>query len=72
MSLEADLAITSRNVTNVRRVIARQLLRIARLAELGCSTWDARENLQAFRSTLTVLEKHESHLREIKRRTGWA
>lgn len=69
MSLEADLATTTRYVTEARRVVAQQLLRIAKLADVGCSTVDAQENLQAFRSTLSVLEDHARRLRNVKRRT---
>jgi len=72
MSLEADLTTTTQYVSEVRRVIAQQLVRIAKLADVGCSTFDAQENLQAFRSTLTVLEGHERHLRDVKRRAAAA
>ena len=72
MSLDADLATTTRYVTYVRCLIARQLVRIAKLADVGCSTWDAQENLQAFRNTLIVLEGHERHLRKMIRQAASA
>lgn len=72
MSLEDDLAITTGYVTNVRRSIAQQLVRIVKLADAGCSTWDAQENLQAFRSTLSVLEGHERRLRDMQCRAASA
>jgi len=68
MSLDADLAATTSYVTHVRRAIARQLLQVVKLSDVGCSTMDAEATVEALRSTLSVLEKHERHLQELKQR----
>jgi len=72
MSLEADLAATTGYVTHLRRAIARQLVQVVKLSDVGCSTTDAEGTLQTFRDTLSVLEGHERHLLKLQQRAASA
>jgi hypothetical protein len=49
----------ARDVSEGRRIVARQRERIVRLKSLGCSTEDHKKTLRVFFSTLEILEDHE-------------
>ena len=71
MSLDEELALATSHVEEGRRRVARQHQLIVKLADVGCSTLDAEQTLQVFRSTLTILQDHEQHLiREKDRRAS--
>jgi hypothetical protein len=72
MSLDGDLAATAAYMTRLRQAIARQLVRVAKLSHVGCSTTDAEGTLEAFCSTLSVMEEHERHLLKVKQRAALA
>jgi hypothetical protein len=67
-ALDADLAATTRYATDLRRAIARLLVQAVKLSEIGCSTSDAEETLQALRGSLHLLERHERYLLHLKQR----
>jgi hypothetical protein len=67
MPHEIDLAFTTENVARARLRVARQRVRIIKLRDAGCSTLDAELTLDAFISTLGLLEDHERHLRDLSR-----
>jgi hypothetical protein len=66
MSLDADLAATWRYATDLRPAIARLLVQAVRLSDVGCSTLDTEETLQALLSSLHLLEHHERYLLDLK------
>jgi len=70
MSLEVDLAATTRYATDLRRAIARLLVQAVKLSDVGCSILDTEETLQALLSSLHLLEQHERYLLDLKQRTA--
>jgi len=67
MSRDEKLSTTT-SISALRRSVARQVLRIAALADQDCSTRDAEDTLSVLVSSLALVEICHGDLRAMKRR----
>jgi hypothetical protein len=63
--IDNEVATAARQVAEARRIVAQQRAHMNRLKALGGATLDQELTLQAFVSTLAVLESLESHAQEL-------
>jgi hypothetical protein len=61
------LILAALRVSEARRIVTEQNMRVARLEIAGEPTLDARKTLQSYESALKHLEAHERKLREERR-----
>ena len=66
--IDSELATAARHVAEARRIVARQRARIVKLKALGRATLDHELTLQAFVSTLELLECHAQELADTAER----
>ena len=66
--IDTEIATATRHVAEARRIVARQRARIVKLKALGRATLDQELTLQAFVSTLALLESHAQELADSAKR----
>jgi hypothetical protein len=66
--IDSELATASRHVAEARRIVARQRARIVKLKALGSATPDQELTLEAFVSTLALMERHAQELADTAKR----
>ncbi len=66
--IDSELATAARHVAEARRIVAQQRARIVKLKALGSATRDQELTLEAFVSTLALLENHAQELADTAKR----
>ena len=66
--IDSELATAARHVAEARRIVARQRTRIVKLKALGSATPDQELTLEAFVSTLALMERHAQELADTAKR----
>lgn len=66
--IDSELATAARHVAEARRIVARQRARIVKLKALGSATPDQELTLEAFVSTLALLERYAQQLADTAKR----
>jgi len=66
--IDSELATAARHVAEARRIVARQRTRIVKLKALGSATPDQELTLEAFVSTLALLERYAQQLADTAKR----
>lgn len=66
--IDSELATAARRVAEARRIVARQRARIVKLKAIGSATPDQELTLEAFVSTLALLERYAQQLADTAKR----